>query len=88
MSWRMREQRIHEAVEEALWWLATSEADVTMSGLAASRLFDITGKVAVVTGGGRGIGLMIASALVAVRMCECAACASCPAGLFSCVPWL
>jgi NAD(P)-dependent dehydrogenase (short-subunit alcohol dehydrogenase family) len=33
-----------------------------------NKLFDVAGKVAVVTGGGRGIGLMISSTLVAVRM--------------------
>lgn len=59
-------------VPPVVWWSTRlhNTADVTMSGLAASRLFDITGKVAVVTGGGRGIGLMIAGALVAVRRHE------------------
>ena len=37
---------------------------VVMSSLSAARLFSVAGKVAIVTGGGRGIGAMIASALV------------------------
>ena len=39
-------------------------ADPT-SPLALGNLFDLTGKVAVVTGGSRGIGFLIASGLVA-----------------------
>ncbi|KAI0717023.1 NAD-P-binding protein [Earliella scabrosa] len=40
-------------------------AETVLSDLTASNLFDLTGVVAVVTGGGTGIGLMIASTLVA-----------------------
>jgi hypothetical protein len=36
--------------------------------LLGSSLFSVAGKIAVVTGGGRGIGLMITSALVAVSL--------------------
>jgi len=35
------------------------------SSLAVSTLFNVKGKVALVTGGGRGIGLMIARTLAA-----------------------
>ncbi|KAI0760570.1 NAD-P-binding protein [Fomes fomentarius] len=40
-------------------------ADVVLESLNASSLFDLTGVVAVVTGGGTGIGLMISSTLLA-----------------------
>ncbi|EIW54837.1 NAD-P-binding protein [Trametes versicolor FP-101664 SS1] len=40
-------------------------ADTALTSLTASNLFDLTGVVAVVTGGGSGIGLMIASTLLA-----------------------
>ncbi|KAI9062135.1 NAD-P-binding protein [Trametes sanguinea] len=40
-------------------------ADAVLDSLTASNLFDLTGVVAVVTGGGTGIGLMISSTLLA-----------------------
>ncbi|KAL0959916.1 hypothetical protein HGRIS_011581 [Hohenbuehelia grisea] len=40
-------------------------ADAIIDSLTAANLFNLTGVVAVVTGGGTGIGLMISSALVA-----------------------
>ncbi|KAI8972874.1 NAD-P-binding protein [Trametes punicea] len=40
-------------------------ADAVLSSVTASSLFDLTGVVAVVTGGGTGIGLMISSTLLA-----------------------
>ncbi|KAJ6607201.1 hypothetical protein B0H10DRAFT_2014922 [Mycena sp. CBHHK59/15] len=40
-------------------------ADMILESLSASNIFDLRGVVAVVTGGGTGIGLMIASTLVA-----------------------
>ncbi|KAI0045120.1 NAD(P)-binding protein [Auriscalpium vulgare] len=40
-------------------------ADAIINSLTASSLFDLTGVVAVVTGGGTGIGLMLASTLIA-----------------------
>ncbi|KAH9916992.1 NAD-P-binding protein [Epithele typhae] len=40
-------------------------ADTVLTELTASNLFDLTGVVAVVTGGGTGIGLMMSSTLVA-----------------------
>ncbi|KAI0754202.1 NAD-P-binding protein [Daedaleopsis nitida] len=40
-------------------------ADVVLGSLTASNLFDMTGVIAVVTGGGTGIGLMISSTLLA-----------------------
>ncbi|KAI0718693.1 NAD-P-binding protein [Cerioporus squamosus] len=40
-------------------------ADTVLTELTSSKLFDLTGVVAVVTGGGTGIGLMISSTLLA-----------------------
>ncbi|KAI0641326.1 NAD-P-binding protein [Trametes meyenii] len=40
-------------------------AEAVLNSVTASNLFDLTGVVAVVTGGGTGIGLMISSTLVA-----------------------
>ncbi|RDX51743.1 NAD-P-binding protein [Lentinus brumalis] len=40
-------------------------ADTVLQDLAAASLFDLTGVVAVVTGGGTGIGLMITTTLIA-----------------------
>ncbi|CAK5266259.1 unnamed protein product [Mycena citricolor] len=40
-------------------------ADAILKSLTASAIFDLTGVVAVVTGGGTGIGMMISSTLVA-----------------------
>ena len=43
--------------------VVNSQFAVTMSSLDAASLFSVNGLVAVVTGGGTGIGLMIATAL-------------------------
>jgi len=42
-----------------------SDANAVLEKLTASSIFDLRGVVAVVTGGGTGIGLMISSTLVA-----------------------
>lgn len=45
--------------------MSSSSSDHPNTGLLASKLFDVSGFKAVVTGGGTGIGLMITQALVA-----------------------
>ncbi|KAI5122445.1 hypothetical protein M0805_008757 [Coniferiporia weirii] len=45
--------------------MANSGADAVLSRLTASNIFDLRGVVAVVTGGGTGIGLMISTSLMA-----------------------